>query len=92
MQLTTGLAYRITPNWYLGVEARHASVYPDWTHGLHSEARAWSAGPTVAFNAGEWSASLTWLPQLAGSGTPHHDLSLDEFEKREIRLKVSHEF
>jgi hypothetical protein len=32
------------------------------------------------------------LPQLAGGGTPHHDLSLDEFEKREIRLKVSHEF
>ena len=91
-QVTTGLAYRVAPNWHAGIEARYASVYPDWTHGLHREAYALSAGPTIAFSAHEWSASLTWLPQLVGGGTPHRSLSLDEFEKREIRLKISHEF
>lgn len=92
LQATTGIAYRLGPNWYAGVEGRYASVYPDWTQGLHREAYALSAGPTLAFKSGEWSASLTWLPQLAGGGTPHRSLSLDEFEKREVRLKVSHEF
>ena len=91
-QVTTGLAYRFAPHWHAGIEARYASVYPDWTHGLHREAYALSAGPTIAFSAHEWSASLTWLPQLAGGGTPHRSLSLDEFEKREVRLKISHEF
>lgn len=92
LQATTGLAYRFARNWYAGAEARYASVYPDWTHGLHREAYALSAGPTIAFKSGEWAASLTWLPQLVGGGTPHRNLSLDEFEKREIRLKISHEF
>jgi hypothetical protein len=92
LQATTGIAYRFSRGWYAGIEGRYASVYPDWTHGLHREAYALSAGPTVAFRSGEWSASLTWLPQLVGGGTPSRSLSLDEFEKREIRLKVSHEF
>jgi hypothetical protein len=92
LQATTGIAYRLSPNWHAGIEARYASVYPDWTHGLRREAYAISAGPTIAFNADEWSASLTWLPQLTGGGAARGSLSLDEFEKREIRLKISHEF
>jgi len=92
LQATTGLAYRLSPNWSLGVEGRYASVYPDWTHGLHREAYAISAGPTIAFTSEEWSASLTWLPQLVGGPSPHGQRSLDEFEKREVRLKISHEF
>jgi hypothetical protein len=89
---STGLAYRLTPSWSAGIEARYASVYPDWTDGLHREASAVSAGPTLAFHAHEWSASLTYLPQLFGSGTPRSSRSLDEFEKREIRLRIAHEF
>lgn len=92
LQASTGVAYRVSSNWRAGIEARYSSVYPDWTHGLHREAYAVSAGPTIGFNAEEWSASLTWLPQLVGGGTPRRGLSLDEFEKREIRLKISHEF
>jgi hypothetical protein len=91
-QLSTGLAYRFAPNWHAGIEARYASVYPNWTQGLHRQAYALSAGPTIAFSGGEWSASLSWLPQLVGGGTRDRSLSLDEFEKREIRLKISHEF
>lgn len=92
LQASTGIAYRLGPNWHAGIEARYASVYPDWTHGLRREAYALSAGPAIAFRSGEWSANLTWLPQLVGGGTPGRSLSLDEFEKREIRLKIAHEF
>lgn len=92
LQATTGLAYRVASNWSAGLEARYASVYPDWTEGLHRAASAVSAGPVVAFHAGEWSASLTYLPQLFGSGTPASGRSLDEFEKREIRFRISREF
>lgn len=92
LEATTGLAYRLTPNWFAGIEARYASVYPDWTQGLHREAHAVSVGPTIAFKSEEWSANLSWLPQLRGGPNPDGNRSLDEFEKREIRLKISHEF
>lgn len=92
LQASTGIAYRLSPNWHAGIEGRYASVYPDWTHGLHREAYALSAGPAISFRSGEWSAKLTWLPQLVGGGTPDRSLSLDEFEKREIRLEIAHEF
>jgi hypothetical protein len=91
LEATTGLAYRFAPNWRAGVEARYASVYPDWTDGLHRDSYAVFAGPTIAFAKDEWSASLSILPQLAGGPGPG-SRNLDEYEKREIRLKISHEF
>lgn len=91
LEATTGLAYRFAPNWRAGVEARYASVYSDWTDGLHRDAYGVFAGPTISFDKDEWSASLTFLPQLAG-GPGQGSRNLAEFEKREIRLKISHEF
>jgi len=92
LQASTGVAFRILPNLYLGAEARYAGVYPDWTSGLHSEASAFFAGPTVSFSADEWSATLSFMPQLGGSPSPIGGRNLDEFEKREIRLRIAHEF
>ena len=92
LQASTGVAFRIVPNLYLGAEARYAGVYPDWTNGLHSEGSALFAGPTVSFSADEWSATLSFMPQLGGSPSPTGGRNLDEFEKREIRLRISHEF
>ena len=92
LQASTGLAYRVAPHWYVGGEARYAGVYPDWTNGLHSEASALFAGPTVSFSAHEWSATLSFMPQLGGSPSSAGGRNLDEFEKREIRLRISHEF
>ena len=92
LEVTTGLAYRFARDWYAGVEGRYASVYPNWTHGLHREASALFAGPTLAFKSEEFSATLTVLPQLFGSPSPRGSRSLGEFEKREIRLKLSKEF
>jgi hypothetical protein len=92
LQASTGVAFRLVPNLYVGAEARYAGVYPDWTSGLHSEASALFAGPTVSFSADEWSATLSFMPQLGGSPSPVGGRNLDEFEKREIRLRISHEF
>jgi hypothetical protein len=92
LEVATGLSYRLTPNWRLGVEGRFHNVYPDWTHGLHRENYAVYAGPTVQYASGEWSVTLTYLPQLFGGPNEHGSLELDDHEKRELRLRVSHEF
>jgi hypothetical protein len=92
LELTSGIAYRVATGWYAGVEGRYASVYPNWTSGLDREAYAVSAGPTVHYEAKKWSATLTYLPQLFGSPSPGGSRALGEYEKRELRLKISYEF
>ncbi len=91
-EASTGLAYQVAPGWWVGAEGRYHSVYPDWTHGLHRENYAVYAGPTVRYDGGEWAITATWLPQLSGSPSPHGSLELDDHEKGELRLKISHEF
>lgn len=92
LEASTGLAYRVLPNLYVGAEARYAGVYPNWTNALSSEASALFAGPTVSFTSEEWSATLSVMPQVGGSPNPVGGRNLDEFEKREIRLRIAHEF
>ena len=53
-------------SWYAGIEGRYSSIYPNWTHGLHRDAYAVSAGPTIAYKSEEWSASLTFLISKLG--------------------------
>ena len=92
LEATTGLSYRVAPRWFAGIEGRYSSVYPDWTDGLHREAYAVSAGPTVHYAGRKWWATLSYLPQLFGSPSPNGSWSLDEFEKREVRLLVGYNF
>jgi len=92
LEVTTGLSYRIAPGWFAGVEGRYSSVYPDWTDGLDREAYAISAGPTVHYAGKKWWATLSYLPQLFGAPSPNGSRSLDEFEKREVRLLVGYNF
>jgi hypothetical protein len=93
VEATSGLAYRVASRWSLGVEARYHSEYPDWTHGLHRENYAFSAGPTVHYAAGEFGITATYLPQLFGSPRRNgSNLELDGHEKQEFRLKLSSEF
>jgi hypothetical protein len=91
-EAATGLTYRLTPKIWLGVEGRYHSVYPNWTRGLHRENYAVYAGPTLHYDGGEWAVTATWQPQLFGSPSPNGSLELDDHEKRELRLKLSHEF
>lgn len=93
IEATTGIAYRVAPQWWVGVEGRYHSVYPDWTHGLHRENYAVYAGPTVHFSAGELGVTATWMPQLFGApNRPGSSLEFDDHERREFRLKLSYEF
>ncbi len=93
IEVTTGLSYRVAPNWFLGVEGRYHSEYPDWTNGLHREHAAFFAGPTIHYGGKKWWFTATFLPQVYG--TPNEDgssLHLEEHEKRELRLKIGYNF
>lgn len=92
IEVATGLSYRVAPKIWLGAEARYHSVYPNWTDGLHRENYAVYAGPSLNFNAGEWSATAAWLPQVFGSPSPRGSLEFHDHERQELRLKLSHEF
>ena len=92
LEASSGLSYRVTNGWYAGVEGRYASVYPNWTHGLHRKTYAVFAGPAIHYGGKHWWATLTYLPQLFGSPSPGRSLTFDEYEKRELRLKIGYEF
>lgn len=93
IEATTGLSYRVASNWFLGVEGRYHSEYPDWTSGLHREHYALFAGPTIHYGGRQWWFTATYLPQLYGSPNKSgSSLHLDEHEKRELRLKVGYNF
>jgi hypothetical protein len=92
LEVSTGLSYRVAPGWYASVEGRYASVYPDWTSGLHRETYAVFAGPAIHYGGKKWWATLSYQPQLFGSPSPNGNLALDEYEKRELRLKIGYNF
>ena len=93
-EVTGGITYRVAPNWYVGLEARMHSEFPN------SDFRGWEhyavfAGPTIHYGAKTWWATLTWLPQLTGwPNDPErsNNLHLGEHERNEIRLKVGINF
>lgn len=92
LEFTTGLGYRMAPNWVAGIEGRYTSVYPDWTGGLNRETYAVSAGPSIHYAGKKWWFTATYLPQLFGKPSPGGSLALDEYEKRELRLKLGYNF
>ncbi len=92
LEVSTGLSYRVAPGWFAGIEGRYASVYPDWTNGLHRETYAVFAGPAVHYAAKKWWVTASFMPQLFGKPSPSRSLALDEFEKREFRLILGYEF
>lgn len=92
IEVATGVAYRAAPGFWVGVESRYHSVYPNWTDGLHRENYAVYAGPTIHYDADKWSVTASFQPQLFGSpGKGGSSLELDDHERRELRLKLSHE-
>jgi hypothetical protein len=92
VEISSGLSYRIASGWYAGVEGRYASVYPDWTDGLHRETYAVFAGPAIHYGGKKWWATLSWQPQLFGAPSPNGSRALEEYEKSELRLKLGYDF
>lgn len=92
LEATSGLSYQVAPGWFAGFEGRYSSVYPDWTKGLHRETYAVFAGPTLHYGGRKWWVTATYQPQLFGGPSPNGSRALDEFEKREFRIKVGYNF
>jgi hypothetical protein len=80
-ELTGGIAYRVTPQFSVGVEARNARAYPEFEE---EESSAWFVGPNLHFATEKWWATLTVLPQVTDV--------LDEHERIETRLLVGISF
>lgn len=79
-----GLSYSLCQNFYAGFELVQRNVFTD--AGLkHS---AFFGGPVVFYTSGEWFATLTVLPQLAGfkGKSSGSNLNLSEYEKLQARL------
>lgn len=92
LEVSTGLTYRLAPGWYAGVEGRYSSIYPDWTNTLHRETYAVFAGPAIHYGGKKWWLTASYQPQLFGKPSLNGNRALDEFEKRELRLKVGYDF
>jgi hypothetical protein len=92
LEVSSGVTYRVANGWYAGVEGRYSSVYPDWTNGLHRKTYAVFAGPAVHYGGKRMWATLSYQPQLFGAPSPSGRRALDEFEKRELRLKIGYNF
>lgn len=91
--ISTGLTYRIFSNWFVGAE-----VFYQTEHETVVGQERWSlqAGPTIHYAAKDWWATLTWMPQLVGGGTPFpgqtYNQQLIEKTSQEIRFKVGINF
>jgi len=89
---TTGVNYRLRPNWFIGLEARTHSEYPGADLG-NEEHRAWFLGPTLHYGGKRWWFTFTVLPQIQGRPRENsNSLFLGEHEKLETRLKVGYNF
>lgn len=84
LEYLLGAAYRFTPNWAVGLEARQHTVY----QGLSLKdplGTAWFLGPNIHYGSGKWWATFTALPQIAGHPADGR-LNLTEHQRFEARL------
>jgi hypothetical protein len=92
LEATAGVNYRFRPNWFLGVEGRTHSEYPDADLG-NEEHRAWFLGPSLHYGGRKWWFTVTLLPQIHGRPQENSDhLFLGEHERLETRFKIGYNF
>jgi len=88
-----GLAYRVAPNWYAGVE-----IHTRWEYPLFDlnnfEHRVFYAGPSIHYSQERWWATLTWNYQVYGKGVdePADGQIFVEETRQLFRLKVGFNF
>jgi len=94
-EVTGGLSYRVAPKWFVGVETRYTSEYPDFPDETARAYWAFFMGPVVHYTAERWWVTVTALPQVYGApqdDARSHSLNLDELEKLEVRVKTGFNF
>ena len=89
LEFTAGVAYKLTPQWSVGLEARNKSAYPGGLNLSDQEFQTWSVGPNVHFGSPKWWATFTVLPQVWGNGDGSEGgRQLVHEESIEVRLLV----
>lgn len=84
LELSLGVARKLSRAWTAGLEARHNQLFEDFTD---QSARAFFAGPFARYQGDEWFVTASVLPQLQGDGPGSRDgYQTDEFERVEIRV------
>ena len=87
LAFTGGIAYRFTPKWSVGLEARNEQAYPDGVDLTGQEFNCWNLGPNIHYGTPKWWATLTALPQIWGNGDGSlGGLQLEHEERFEVRL------
>ncbi len=87
-EINLGIAYFLSHNFSLGVEAVQQNV----AVGGVIEHSSFFAGPVISYSSQTWWVTLTSLPQIKsfkGGTTLNKQLDLDEFEKIQTRLLFS---
>ena len=88
-----GVARDLSKNWSLGIEARNQTLAPEYDR---MESSAFFIGPVIGYHQEKWWTALTVMPQVYGwddvETDGDDDLSLDSFEKWNVRLLVGINF
>ncbi len=89
LEFTGGVAYKLSPKWSIGIEARNKSAYPGGLDLSGQEFQSWSVGPNVHYGNPKWWATFTVLPQVWGNGDGSAgSRQLVHEESIEVRLLV----
>lgn len=84
---TGGLAYKVSPQWSVGLEAKNNQAYPDGFNLSGQEYSAWFLGPNVHYGSPDWWMTFTVMPQIYGNGDGAlGNIQAVERERLEVRL------
>jgi hypothetical protein len=88
-----GVSYRFAPNWFIGVEARVRSEYPNFDFGFHEHTVVF-VGPALHYGGKKWWSTLSYGYQVWGTGVdePVSGKTYLEEARNEFRLKVGFNF
>ena len=88
-----GASYRFAPGWFVGVEGRIRSEYPEFD-GHTQEHSVLFVGPSLHYGAERWWTTVSWGYQVWGYGVdePVHNKSYLEETRNEYRFKVGFNF
>lgn len=94
LEISAGLARRLTHRWAVGIEARDHNELPDYNQW---ENTAVYIGPGASYRRLGWWATLTVMPQIYGAnftGNPDNDprLELEGHERLNVRLMFGFDF
>jgi hypothetical protein len=97
MELDGGIAYFLSQNFTVGIEARNHIKRPPGLEGGGTYS-ALFIGPSLSFAGPNWWAALSVMPQITGSAKSQDNilspdkLDLNEHEKLEARIVLAFEF